>query len=609
MTTNNRFHSNDVQINEDLDFSSLVSNPALLQGLVQAGYQRPSPIQLKTIPLGRLGLDLIAQAKSGTGKTIVFSVIAIESVLSSKDTSESSSPNQHQQPRAVILAPTREIAVQIQEVIQSVLHNGLERKVLCHSMIGGMPIQQDKANLQNCSIVVGTPGRIRSLISTGHLKPNQIRLLVLDEADKLMEDAFKDDVVKIAQGLGSPKQVMAFSATYDDDLLSQLDQLVKDPVYIMLSNGTPELEAVLQFYKVVIVPEAEKSESMFMRQNQLVQRKFVELDSLLAHVPFYQAIVFINHRGRAGDLVKFLNRQGYPAMHITARISQQERLDVMAKARKFEIRVLVCSDLIARGIDIDRVNLVVNLDLPKDPETYLHRIGRTGRFGTTGLAVSLVDEVELKTVEILKGEFSITMQELPSDDGEYKELIKKSNSRHHERPLQAKDDQEKYQKLETTASKIDRSIQPVCEVRGSTSKPDQVETQVSKKKKKGASEPLVGPPAKKRKVVDQQKKPSRRSTTDDNHDTEGHVAAEFAEAETEAPNPEHPYPTNSHSFHPFAFNPYAQPQDAYAPYPMYHHYYPVPYYHPGPAPSSIPVFFPPDLPLFPPKSHFWEYFK
>ncbi|KAG0357867.1 DEAD (Asp-Glu-Ala-Asp) box polypeptide 20 [Podila minutissima] len=608
MTTNNRFHSNDVQINEDLDFSSLVSNPALLQGLVQAGYQRPSPIQLKTIPLGRLGLDLIAQAKSGTGKTIVFSVIAIESVLSSKDTSESSSPNQHQQPRAVILAPTREIAVQIQEVIQSVLHNGLERKVLCHSMIGGMPIQQDKANLQNCSIVVGTPGRIRSLISTGHLKPNQIRLLVLDEADKLMEDAFKDDVAKIAQGLGSSKQVMAFSATYDDDLLSQLDQLVKDPVYIMLSNGTPELEAVLQFYKVVIVPEAEKSESMFMRQNQLVQRKFVELDSLLAHVPFYQAIVFINHRGRAGDLVKFLNRQGYPAMHITAGISQQERLDVMAKARKFEIRVLVCSDLIARGIDIDRVNLVVNLDLPKDPETYLHRIGRTGRFGTTGLAVSLVDEVELKTVEILKGEFSITMQELPSDDGEYKELIKKSNSRHHERPLQAKDDQEKYQKLATTASKIDRSIQPVCEVGGSTSKPDQVETQANKKKK-SASEPLVRPPAKKRKFVDQQKEPSRHSTTGDNHDTEGYDTAEFAEAE--APNQEHPYPINPHSFHPFAFHPYPQPQDVYTtPYPMYHQYYPVPYYHPSPvAPSSTPVFFPPDMPLFPPKSHFWEYFK
>lgn len=105
--------------------------------------------------------------------------------------------------------------------------------------------------------------------------------------------------------------------------------------------------AVLQFYKVVIVPEVEKSESMFMRQNQIVQRKFVELDSLLAHVPFYQAIVFINHRGRAGDLVKFLNRQGYPAMHITAGISQQERLDVMTKARKFEIRVLVCSDLVS----------------------------------------------------------------------------------------------------------------------------------------------------------------------------------------------------------------------------------------------------------------------
>jgi superfamily II DNA/RNA helicase len=109
----------------------------------------------------------------------------------------------------------------------------------------------------------------------------------------------------------------------------------------------------------VIVPEAEKSESMFMRQNQIVQRKFIELDSLLAHVPFYQAIVFINHRGRAGDLVKFLNRQGYPAMHITAGISQQERLDVMAKARKFEIRVLVCSDLVSLSLMLSRAEQII----------------------------------------------------------------------------------------------------------------------------------------------------------------------------------------------------------------------------------------------------------
>ncbi|KAF9175183.1 DEAD (Asp-Glu-Ala-Asp) box polypeptide 20 [Mortierella sp. AD011] len=249
--TLDRFHSKDVQINEDLDFSSLVQNPALLTGLVEAGYQRPSPIQLKAIPFGRLGLDLIAQAKSGTGKTIVFSVIAIEVALNGRHVGPASAPEgkggeeeETQHPKAVIIAPTREIAVQIQEVIQNLTRAGLEKDVTCHSMIGGIPVQTDKGNLKRCSIVVGTPGRVRSLIASGHLVTSQVRLLVLDEADKLMEDVFKEDILAIAKGIGPNKQVMAFSATYDDDLLSQLDHLVKNPVYVMLSNGTPELEGM-----------------------------------------------------------------------------------------------------------------------------------------------------------------------------------------------------------------------------------------------------------------------------------------------------------------------------------------------------------------------------
>ncbi|KAI1310238.1 DEAD (Asp-Glu-Ala-Asp) box polypeptide 20 [Mortierella claussenii] len=447
--TLDQFRTKDVLISEDLDFSSLVQHPALLKGLAEAGYQKPSPIQLKTIPLGRLGLDLIAQAKSGTGKTIVFSVIAIEAILSglSADTPKEGTTLQH--PRAVIIAPTREIAVQIQDVILSLIQAGLGGIVTCHSMIGGMPIQRDKENLKRCSIVVGTPGRVRSLISTGHLNTSQIRLLVLDEADKLMEDVFKEDVFDIAKGLGANKQVMAFSATYDDDLLKQLDHLVKNPVYVMLSNGAPELEGVLQYFKVVALDDKHIDGSVFLKQTQLMEAKFAELESLLTHVPFYQGIVFLNHRSRAADLVKFLTRKGWPAMHIASGISQEGRLEVMKKARMFELRILVCSDLIARGIDIDRVNLVVNLDLPKDPETYLHRIGRTGRYGTTGLAVSIVDDQELKTIEILKKDFGITIQQLSTGTGnEYIELNQSTKVRHHVRPLQSAEDLQQFIKLE-----------------------------------------------------------------------------------------------------------------------------------------------------------------
>ncbi|KAF9904007.1 DEAD (Asp-Glu-Ala-Asp) box polypeptide 20 [Linnemannia zychae] len=463
-----RFHSSDVHINENLDFSSLVSNPDLLKGLTDAGYQRPSPIQLKTIPMGRLGLDMIAQAKSGTGKTVVFSVIAIESVLSQLprdltnnigDLPVSKSQHQYQQyPRAVIIAPTREIAVQIQDVIISILQGGLNRFITCVAMIGGMPIQKDKENLKRCSIVVGTPGRVLSLIETGHLDTSHVRLFVMDEADKLMEDLYRDDVFRICKGLGFNKQVMAFSATYDDDLLAYLDRLVKNPVYVMLTNGTPELEGVLQFYKPVKLSQEHQSSSVFMRQTHLMEAKFAELEGIFTHTPFYQAIVFLNHTRRATELVKFLARRGWPAMHIASGISQVERLAVMEKARKFELRVLVCSDLIARGIDIDRVNLVVNMDLPRDPETYLHRIGRTGRYGTTGLAVSIVDDAELKTIDILKNDFSISLHELLVVDKTYSDLNQQSKNRHHERPLQVAADQEQFKLLEAARKGKEKGI-------------------------------------------------------------------------------------------------------------------------------------------------------
>ncbi|KAG0208231.1 DEAD (Asp-Glu-Ala-Asp) box polypeptide 20 [Mortierella sp. NVP41] len=464
--TLDRFHSSDVHINENLDFSSLVSNPALLKGLTESGYQKPSPIQLKTIPMGRLGLDMIAQAKSGTGKTVVFSVIAIESVLSQLTANSNSNNNaasgssrqpQQQYPRAVIIAPTREIAVQIQDVIVNILQGGLDKTITCVAMIGGMPIHKDKENLKKCSIVVGTPGRVLSLIETGHLDATHVRLFVMDEADKLMEDTYRDDVFKICRGLGSNKQVMAFSATYDDDLLGHLDKLVKSPVYVMLTNGTPELEGVLQYYKAVKLSQEQQSSSVYMRQTHLMEAKFAELEGIFTHTPFYQAIVFLNHTRRATDLVKFLARRGWPAMHIASGISQVERLAVMEKARKFELRVLVCSDLIARGIDIDRVNLVVNMDLPRDPETYLHRIGRTGRYGTTGLAVSIVDETELKTIEILKNDFSISLYELSAEDKIFSDLNQKSKNRHHERPLQAAADQEQFKLLE--AARRDKELE------------------------------------------------------------------------------------------------------------------------------------------------------
>ncbi|CAO3568375.1 unnamed protein product [Mortierella alpina] len=511
-------------------------------------------------------------------------------------------------------------------------------------MIGGMPVQQDRKNLKQCSIVVGTPGRVRSLIDTGYLKPDLVRLLVLDEADKLMEDVFQEDVLEIAKGLGSNKQVMAFSATYDEDLLLHLDQLVKSPVYVMLSNGTPELEGVLQYSKLTKLDERHKASSVFMKQTLMMQAKFAELETLLTHVPFYQAIVFLNRRTQAADLVKFLTRKGWPALHIASGISQEERLAVMDKARKFELRVLVCSDLIARGIDIDRVNLVVNLDLPRDPETYLHRVGRTGRYGTTGLAVSIVDDAEQTTVETLKRDFGITIKELYTDDNTYSEITSHSQNRHHERPLQVSADQEQFKKLEAERKAGEQRVLQDDEVSHGDheifSEQDGREHAVTSRKRRAAevghSQGNRSRTEKRRKkgfsLLTTEQTPSIEDSEaesmpvgdnrlyggqsqgddaqtldpqDTEHDEQQEHAKDYQPAED--PNPLHYYGTDM--FPPPFVRVHSSPHLAYYPHyppstmPFYPFVAPFPFgsigfQHPPVAPQPRPMFFPPDLPLF-----------
>ncbi|KAH8556038.1 P-loop containing nucleoside triphosphate hydrolase protein [Umbelopsis sp. PMI_123] len=364
--------SGDVRIEEDVEFDALINNKDLLKGIKASGYERPSPIQLKAIPLGRLGVDLIAQAKSGTGKTVVFGSIALEGIdLSILE------------PQVLIVAPTREIAVQITEVLR-VLGAHMP-KFQCQVFIGGLSVRSDPGKLSRCHVAVGTPGRIMALIQQGKLRMSKIKLAVLDEADKMIGGDFYAQTKYILDKLPAHKQLVAFSATFDDTLYDLLQKYMNNPQKVVLTTDTPLLEGVQQYCVPVSTDEVDPA----LLQIHLYEQKFKVVVDLLEKIPFYQCIVFLNHRGRAVDLTQFLNSNGWKSCHISSGISQHQRLEVMQKARKFRIRVLICSDLIARGIDIDRVNLVINLDFPKDVETYLHRIGRTGRFGTSGIAVNV----------------------------------------------------------------------------------------------------------------------------------------------------------------------------------------------------------------------------
>lgn len=223
--------SHDVHIDEQVEFDSLLQNKALLQGLKHSGYDKPSPIQLKAIPLGRLGMDLIAQAKSGTGKTVVFGVITLETIQLKVNS-----------PQAMIVAPTREIAIQIRDVLRTLgqsMH-GLR----CEAFIGGLSMSADCQHLIGCHVIVGTPGRLMALLDEKKIPTAHIKLVVLDEADKLMSDTFQPQIAYIFEKLKQHKvfhQSISFSATFTDDLLLSLSRFLKSPQTIRLTEGVPTL--------------------------------------------------------------------------------------------------------------------------------------------------------------------------------------------------------------------------------------------------------------------------------------------------------------------------------------------------------------------------------
>ncbi|XP_035871081.1 probable ATP-dependent RNA helicase DDX20 isoform X1 [Phyllostomus discolor] len=362
-----RTRTGDVLLAEPADFESLLLSRPVLEGLRAAGFERPSPVQLKAIPLGRCGLDLIVQAKSGTGKTCVFSTIALDSlVLENLST------------QILILAPTREIAVQIHSVITAI---GIKMEGLeCHVFIGGTPLSQDKTRLKKCHIAVGSPGRIKQLLELDYLNPGSIRLFILDEADKLLEEgSFQEQINWIYSSLPASKQMVAVSATYPEFLANALARYMRDPTFVRLNSSDPSLLGLKQYYAVV---------SSYPLAHKIFEEKAQHLQELFSRIPFNQALVFSNLHSRAKHLADILSSKGFPAECISGNMDQNQRLDAMAKLKQFHCRVLISTDLTSRGIDAEKVNLVVNLDVPLDWETYMHRIGRAGRFGTLGLAVT-----------------------------------------------------------------------------------------------------------------------------------------------------------------------------------------------------------------------------
>eukprot|EP00210_Caulerpa_lentillifera_P001381 g1328.t1 len=362
------------------------------RALLLAGYRRPSPVQEKAIPYVRLGSDLIVQAKSGTGKTLVFALACVERVNAGA-----------WHPQALIISPTREIAQQNSKEIQRIANNLPYPNLSSPVFTGGVSIHEDRRRLMRpAQVIVGTPGRLLCLIQHNLLNLDGIRLLVLDEADQLFNsESLKSTLETILTALPSARQSLAFSATYSTEAMSSIESWMDYPQLVVIPDCQEPLIGVKQCFKLIRSEANEEPGVIF-------ERKLNTLLKLFDQVSFNQAVVFCNSKSNAELIKEKLNSLGIQSAVTSGKKSQTHRIQTINAMREFEIRVVISTDLYARGVNLERVNLVVNLDLPFDKETYQHRVGRTGRFGTHGLSIALVTEFERVRLEQYCGIDTIT---------------------------------------------------------------------------------------------------------------------------------------------------------------------------------------------------------
>ena len=360
-----------------MSFADLGLMPELLQALEAVGYTTPTPIQRDAIPVVLAGRDLLAAAQTGTGKTAGFTLPMLQ-LLSSRHAMH---PSTRHRPRALILTPTRELAAQVEE---SVSTYGKQLSLNSMVMFGGVGMQPQVTKLRGkVDILVATPGRLLDHVGQGTLDLGGIELFVLDEADRMLDMGFIRDIRRVLAILPKQRQNLLFSATFADEIRNLANSLLKDPATVEVTPRNTTVERIEQ----TIYPVDREA------KRQL-------LEKLILDGEWSQVLVFTRTKHGANRLADQLDKNGIAAMAIHGNKSQTAREKALREFKSNRLRVLVATDIAARGIDIDSLPYVVNYELPQVAEDYVHRIGRTGRAGAGGEAVSLVCVDELKFVAI-----------------------------------------------------------------------------------------------------------------------------------------------------------------------------------------------------------------
>jgi len=366
----------------------------LLRGIYAYGFEIPSDIQKKAIPCILTGKDVIAQAQSGSGKTGSFSIGILQRIdISIKKT------------QALILAPTHELAKQISTVITS-LGNMLsgdddEHKLIIKTVLGGTSIREDIQEMRDHvpHVIVGCVGRVFDMIVKGHIQPNDINMFVLDEADEMLSKGFGDQIrAMFEMHFREDIQVILFSATMPPEMLKLTSQFMREPLKIMMKNEDLSLKCITQHYVAVL--------------NDMV--KFETLKDLFSSISVSKCIIYCNSIRRVQELYFAMQKDGFSVCCIHSSMEKTERDAVFQQFRNGDSRVLISSDITARGIDIQQVSVVINYDIPKCVHNYLHRIGRSGRWGRKGFAINFVTKQDIYDMKNIEKHYGITISELPA---------------------------------------------------------------------------------------------------------------------------------------------------------------------------------------------------
>ena len=361
----------------------------LLRGIYAYGFENPSTIQKKAIIPFLNGRDIIAQAQSGTGKTGAFTIGTLGQINIKENSTQ-----------AIILSPTRELSKQIYTVLKELSH--MMTGIRISLLVGGTVIDEDIVGLKNSPhVVVGCPGRVNDMIRRRKLQTKTVKVTVLDEADEMLSKGFKDQIYSIFHCLDEKTvQIALFSATLSNDLLVLSQKLLRNPEKILVKAEALTLEGIIQRY-VLLENENEKYEA---------------LKRLYSNFSSSQCIIYCNNVRGVVELTRAMNEDGFPVCCLHSDQTQQERTHFYNDFKAGSYRVLISTNITARGIDIQQVSTVINYDIPKDEHTYLHRIGRSGRWGRKGVGVNFITQREVKRLRYIEQYYKTEISELSEDD-------------------------------------------------------------------------------------------------------------------------------------------------------------------------------------------------